>query len=780
MKIQQLGFVAANKRTISPLGKYAALILPSTGTNKILMPDGNTFDTVNYMVDFVKKYSYQVGPLAKQLVKESGGNPNSREFKKRVFDWIYEYVDYVPDKEGVEQIREPGRCAREQKGDCDCMATLANSLLVQGGAKEEPKFKKIALSSDWQHVYAVSGPYVIDPVLNHFNEEAKGITKSYVQGLSGLNGMPIQQLGAVAVTVKKDVAITSTAAPANNQSTGKTFAQTNEAGQIVISVQGTGTGGAVTITPGAGSGVNIQSLLNSDELKAALLAAGKNPFEETIKRAFIGTTLATFAQTTLAPRNKSLNGLSGIEDINPLDAGNLDTVLSSGELQKYSKDVDSALSKMNLADTKKVHSQLNKNYAYLKQNTSSAEVSKIASTPTPIKELANSSVAKGLITGGATTAGVAAAISISGATGLATATTATACVASLVCGAVAAGIAAIVIGCVYIFSDNADTTVNNFIDWLSGKGPSSMLFDNNEGYSVKVDVNIYGELIRNWRALATGSTSGTDTMQNPNDYLPILLSIYQNAPIKPGEQLIVNPNKTVLHAQFDNALRTKFGNEYWRQFFWMKTRAFMVTPLLAEMLYNEPYTDYKANIRTQFANVNWQLIDDEYLRETKDVLKLQLLIAKRDQIALENSKNPNNKAIDVNEPAVSGAILWIGGQYNGTKTGIMTNQNNLALKKGDVVFLQFNAGTATEYTGLHTVDSLGSDDGQYPTSMFVVNTPKTTSVNGSGVFQLQEVVPANTDVKTASVGGWIGALLLLAGIGAVVGRNSNKQEHEKA
>ena len=79
----------------------------------------------------------------------------------------------------MEQVRRPLRTLYDQKGDCDCYATLIGAMLKNMGI--DFRFRIAAYSAGrYQHVYVVvpsndspTGYYVVDPVLDQcFAEKA--------------------------------------------------------------------------------------------------------------------------------------------------------------------------------------------------------------------------------------------------------------------------------------------------------------------------------------------------------------------------------------------------------------------------------------------------------------------------------------------------------------------------------------------------------------------------------------------------------------------------------
>lgn len=739
--MQSLGYVAQSKRRIKPSNQYNNLFGAPSGLVKNLKKNPSVAEILAHMQILVNSTLSQTVRFAQYLNQNSNGNKEL--LFKNLFSFIYNHIDYREDDKGFEQLREPARLFLDKVGDCDCYSIFIKSVLQNLGIKSHFKVVKFNNSANYSHVYIVvpktaganmnvrSNYWVIDPVLDTFNLEAPGITGSDLAGLSGVAGSSH---------------LSGTSLPKENQSSiyDKLFHDGNLG--AVTSVK---TAGGSTIKRYDDVNTDNPNNTSTDKLKSPVIyGEGLNPFEQIIALTFKGT---RFEQSALNNLAKRINGINGIDEelnlLDPLDPKNLDTVLNSNEVKKYTKDIDATLNSLNLPETKKAIAEINKLKAYVKTNKQDPKASDIANSPTPIKDFANSQVGKEILGGAALaiTGGIVLAVTSTAAYGTLVASLATLGVSTGGVGlVVAAAVAAVVAGVLYLFTDNADETIGNFIKWLGGGAPSIMPFDNYEGFKDdKTDVNVYGDLIREWRNRATGSTSGSDTMQNPSDYFPILISIYQNAPLEPNSQFIVNPEKLGLHAQYQTALAQLWGAEFWKLPNWMRIRAYMCSPLLAEILYGETWESYKPKLQVLFMGknipVNFQIIDAEYLKELKNTLKLQLLIAKRDQIAYDNANNPKNTTINTTDPAKNGAIVWIGGQYGGTKTGFQTNQSNLALKAGDKVFIQIPIGAGAVYTGIRTIHSLGTDDGQYKENMFVIDMPMVAGAqNSTGVFSFQE------------------------------------------
>ena len=74
-----------------------------------------------------------------------------------------------------EQVRRPLRTLYDQKGDCDCYATLIGSMLYNLGIPFKFRIAEYANKGYYQHVYVIvpysGGYFTVDPVLDNFNQE---------------------------------------------------------------------------------------------------------------------------------------------------------------------------------------------------------------------------------------------------------------------------------------------------------------------------------------------------------------------------------------------------------------------------------------------------------------------------------------------------------------------------------------------------------------------------------------------------------------------------------
>ncbi|MDR2963996.1 MAG: transglutaminase-like domain-containing protein [Bacteroidales bacterium] len=163
-----LGLVAASLRKIKPFADYEKFIpLKSALKNRdlICIPNGSVEDTVIFMQQIAKKCKADTAMLARQLKKST-----VEKTLQAIFDFVYNYIQYVPDSATTEQVRRPLRTLYDRKGDCDCFSTLIASLLENLNI---PYFFRIAAyngKENYQHVYVVvphnGVELVCDPVVD--------------------------------------------------------------------------------------------------------------------------------------------------------------------------------------------------------------------------------------------------------------------------------------------------------------------------------------------------------------------------------------------------------------------------------------------------------------------------------------------------------------------------------------------------------------------------------------------------------------------------------------
>lgn len=171
--VGSLGLIASKTRKLKPFSDYEALIPAKSELlhrDLIVIPNGTTKDTLALMKKVAVNNVEDTEILAQTLKRNT--LPHTIQ---SVFDFVYNYIQYVPDSNTQEQVRRPLRTLWDRKGDCDCFATLIGSIFTNLGITY--KFRIADYGRGWQHVYvivpSINGYYVCDPVLDSCFTEKK-------------------------------------------------------------------------------------------------------------------------------------------------------------------------------------------------------------------------------------------------------------------------------------------------------------------------------------------------------------------------------------------------------------------------------------------------------------------------------------------------------------------------------------------------------------------------------------------------------------------------------
>lgn len=209
-QIALLGLVADHRRVVKNGSQYDHLIPPSSGTYQIVNSNG----TVRHTVEEMDKFTRATLDDTKRLAPTLKG-ATLVDTLRNVFSFWYNHCQYKMDKDGVEELRRPKRSWRDGQIltrnpqtephagiDCDCFSIAVASTLINLGI--DCKFRITAYDGGWQHVYVIvplpnnsEKYYVIDCVLNSFNEEKTYSKKFDYKMSSNLSGIPIAILGSI-------------------------------------------------------------------------------------------------------------------------------------------------------------------------------------------------------------------------------------------------------------------------------------------------------------------------------------------------------------------------------------------------------------------------------------------------------------------------------------------------------------------------------------------------------------------------------------------------------
>lgn len=197
-----LGLTATSERNIKPGKEYEKYFSAETGKVELLRNNGNTYDTIHLMKEWVEKFGNQCAKVAPVLK----GN-TLYETCRNIEKWQMEHFRYRmdgldPERLDAEEIHTPNKQWQKRNIgiDCDDFAIMASSILSQ---LKIPHFlRKADYGRGWQHVYVIvplsqnfspenrDSYYCIDPVVDGLNQEKK-FYKKYdvamkIYGLSGV------------------------------------------------------------------------------------------------------------------------------------------------------------------------------------------------------------------------------------------------------------------------------------------------------------------------------------------------------------------------------------------------------------------------------------------------------------------------------------------------------------------------------------------------------------------------------------------------------------------
>jgi hypothetical protein len=163
-----LGLTAASLRDIKPMSDYVNYIPPKEELKRndlIVIQNGSVEDTVRMMHKVAGDYKSDTAMLAKLLQGK-----NTRETVGNMFNFVYNYIQYVPDSKVLEQVRRPLRTLWDRKGDCDCYSVLIASMCNNLNIPYKFRIAAYGGRANYQHVYVVvpssSGELICDPVVD--------------------------------------------------------------------------------------------------------------------------------------------------------------------------------------------------------------------------------------------------------------------------------------------------------------------------------------------------------------------------------------------------------------------------------------------------------------------------------------------------------------------------------------------------------------------------------------------------------------------------------------
>lgn len=180
---------AGKKRNIKSGRQYDHLFPVADGNNATIRSNANVYHTVDFIPKVVNETLYQTKELANQLKAN-----NTYETCKKIWQFVYEHINYKKDAPGYEQIRNPARTWHDRfiGVDCDCYSVFISSILSNLGIAHTLRITKYHRDY-FQHIYPIvpfqNGYITIDCVTDRFNYEVPfSEKKDYPMDLQYLSG----------------------------------------------------------------------------------------------------------------------------------------------------------------------------------------------------------------------------------------------------------------------------------------------------------------------------------------------------------------------------------------------------------------------------------------------------------------------------------------------------------------------------------------------------------------------------------------------------------------
>jgi len=186
--------VVAQKRVLKDIRPYMHLFPQATGKNYVVKRNAGVAHTVRFIPRMVKATTYQTERFAKMIVA-----PTLKETCAKIWRWVYDHIRYEKDGEN-ELVRSARRVVKDGKGDCDCMTSFIDNVLLNVRKLKRWTFRVLNRTTkykgpNFQHIYPVvitpSGEQIIlDCVTPYFNyEEPYSAKQDHDMDLEFLDGI---------------------------------------------------------------------------------------------------------------------------------------------------------------------------------------------------------------------------------------------------------------------------------------------------------------------------------------------------------------------------------------------------------------------------------------------------------------------------------------------------------------------------------------------------------------------------------------------------------------
>ena len=189
------------QREIESGKEFDHLFPRATGTDKTIRQDAGVEDTLAFIMKNTPKTLFHTKQIAAKLQGK-----NLYDTCHRVWDFVYNHVQYKKDKPGTEQVRSPRRVwyNRATGVDCDCYTSFISSILLNLGIAHKLRIAIYNPANGYQHIYPVvpkdgkldydlkdrEDYIVIDCVKDRFDDEQSFLQiKDYPMKLDYLDGI---------------------------------------------------------------------------------------------------------------------------------------------------------------------------------------------------------------------------------------------------------------------------------------------------------------------------------------------------------------------------------------------------------------------------------------------------------------------------------------------------------------------------------------------------------------------------------------------------------------
>ena len=155
-------------------------VYPKPNDTTINMGEGGLHDTINAIIKIINYNYKKMLPVAQLLQTDT-----LEQTLYNIWHFLKSETVYTKDKAFIEELRTPQRLIADKIGDCDDYTMFAASILKALGYNPFLYIVAFNNSDAYAHIYCGIENYVVDGVMNTFNEHPEGITKTMIVNLNG-------------------------------------------------------------------------------------------------------------------------------------------------------------------------------------------------------------------------------------------------------------------------------------------------------------------------------------------------------------------------------------------------------------------------------------------------------------------------------------------------------------------------------------------------------------------------------------------------------------------